>query len=403
LFRSLRIRNFRLFFVGQLASVAGTFMQATAQAWVVLDLTGSGTALGVVAALQYLPILLFGGYAGVVVDRFDRRRLFVITQIAAAVEASVVAVLALTGALEVWMVGIAALVLGTITSVEQTCKQALIFDLVGADDIENAVSLNMSLQNAGRVIGPAVAGLVISTSGVELCFALNAVSFGFVLAAVSMIDVRGLEPSMSAEPGARLFRDGLRQVRQDRRLTTLLVTSAVLFGLAWEYEIVVPLVARFEFDGGPGTLGLLFSAHALGAVAGGLAAARWGEGVPRSLPRRGAAFGGAMLAAAVAPLLWVEALALGACGLTGILLAAGMAARVQLLAPPAIRGRVLALWTVSTIGVRPVGGPIVGAVGEHLGARVALGLGAAAAFVVAPAWLVVGRQIRSARVADAEA
>lgn len=403
MFRSLRIRNFRLFFVGQLASVAGTFMQATAQAWVVLDLTGSGTALGVVAALQYLPILLFGGYAGVVVDRFDRRRLFLTTQVAAAVEASVVAVLALTGVLDVWMVGIAALVLGTITSVEQTCKQALIFDLVGADDIENAVSLNMSLQNAGRVIGPAVAGLVISTSGVELCFALNAASFGFVLAAVSMIDVRGLEPSTSAKPGGRLFRDGLRQVRQDRRLTTLLVTSAVLFGLAWEYEIVVPLVARFEFDGGPGALGLLFSAHALGAVAGGLAAARWGEGAPRSLPRRGAAFGGAMLAAAVAPLLWVEALALGACGLTGILLAAGMAARVQLLAPPAIRGRVLALWTVSTIGVRPVGGPIVGAVGEHVGGRVALGLGATAAFVVAPAWLVVGRQIRSARGAVVEA
>jgi MFS family permease len=393
-FRSLHNRNYPLYFFGQLASVTGTFMQNAAQAWLVLKLTHSGTALGLVVALQYLPILLFSGYCGVLADRFDRRRLFTLTQIAATAEASLLATLVFTHSLHVWMIYALAFVLGLISSLEQPSKQAMIYDIVGPADLENAVSLNMSLQNGGRITGPAAAGVLIAAFGVGICFAVNAGSFAFVLLALLLMDPSRMEQRERPARSRGQFRDGVRQVRDDPRLATLLGTSAVLFGLAWEFEIVVPLVAQFTFHGSARTFGALIASQGAGAVVGGLFAARRAGQGRSSLPRRAFAFGSAMLAAAAAPTLVFEYVALVACGFTGISLVAALSARVQLAVPAEIRGRVLALWIVCTVGVRPIGGPIVGLVGQRLGPRFSLGLGAAVAFLVVPVWLVTGNRIR---------
>ena len=257
-------------------------MQATAQAWLVLELTGSGTALGVVGALQYLPVLLFGGYGGVLVDRFDRHRLFVLTQFGGARKRRCCAALVLALTLRAWMSMALRVVLGTITSLEQPASTALVFDLVGPDDLERRQPQHVAAER--RPHGRArVAGSAHCHGRRRVLRGPNAASFGFVVAASRDGHVRGRAPDAARDVGPPVPR-GARQIHEDRRLMTLLVTSAVLFGLAWEFEIVVPLVARFELAGGAGTLGLLFSVHAVGAVAGGLAAA-WSSGGGRgSLP-----------------------------------------------------------------------------------------------------------------------
>src|SRR3954470_17557210 len=334
MFRSLSNRNYRLYFIGQLVSLAGTFMQTVAQAWLGLKLTNSGTALGIVTTLQYLPILLFGGMAGVILDRVDRRRVYMWTQTFAGLEALVLGVLTVTGLVELWMVYVLAFVLGVITAVDQPVRGTMVLDLVGTDDLSNAISLNMAMGNAGRAVGPAIAGLTIAALGVGVCFLLNAASFVAVLIALAMMRPEEMHPAELQPRRRGQFRDGLAYVGRTPELRALLVMAALVFGIAWEFDVVLPLVAKFTFDGDASTFGIISAAVGVGAIVGALAMARSSSTSGRMLVATSTAFAVALIAAAVAPNLDTEIPALALVGGSGIALVAVANTRLQLRAAP---------------------------------------------------------------------
>jgi MFS family permease len=373
-FRSLRIRNYRLYAIGQLVSLAGTFMQIVAQAWLVLKLTGSGTALGLVTTLQFTPILILGGMAGVLIDRVDRRRLYLWTQSLAGIEALVLGVLTVTGAVQLWMVYVMAGALGVITALDQPVKSTIVLDLVGPADLTNAISLNMALGSSSRVVGPALAGVTIAVIGVGPCFLFNAASFGAVIIALLLMRPDEMHPAVLQPRQRRQFREGLDYVRCSPELLAILVMSALFFGVAWEFDVALPLVARYTFRGGAGIYGLLTSAMGCGAVAGTLITASRKEASKAMLVSTGVTFGAGMVFAAAAPSLATEFVAMLLVGASGIAFASVCSSRLQLQASPEMRGRVMALWSVAVVGSRPLGGPIVGYVSQHLGPRIGLGV-----------------------------
>jgi MFS family permease len=386
MFRSLRTRNYRLYFAGQLISIAGTFMQTVAQSWLVLELTGSGTALGLVNTLQYGPILLFGGMAGVVVDRVDRRRLFLCTQTLGGLEALALGLLVITGRAEVWMVYLLAATLGIITAVDQTVRQTLIVDMVSEDDLTNALSLNLALGSTSRAVGPALAGITIAVVGIGYCFLINAASFVAVIAALLLMRPGELRTSVRQGRSPGQFRAGLTYVRETPELASILLFIALVFALAWEFEVALPLMARFTFHGDAATYGVLSAAVGVGAVFGGLDSARRAEPTRKVLAVSGTIFAAAMWCATFAPVVAVAVPALVVVGASGIAFMSVSSSRLQLRTAHHMRGRVVALWVMAVIGTRVIGGPIIGWVGEHAGPRFALGLGALAVTVVLPIW-----------------
>jgi MFS family permease len=379
-FSSLKIRNFRLYFGGQLVSLAGTFMQTVAQSWLVLKLTGSGTALGLVTTLQYLPMLLLGPHAGVMIDRTDRRRLYMITQALSGAEALLLGVLAVTGTVQLWVVYLLAAVLGVITAFDQPLRSTFVLDMVGREDLPNAIGLNMALGNMSRVVGPALAGVTIATLGIGPCFLLNALSFAAVIAALLAMRPSEMHPVtlQIRQPGQ--VRAGLAYVRRTPELFAILLMSAVLFGLASEYEVILPLVARYTFHGGAGLYSLLTSMAGGGAVLAAFLAARQAKVSNRRILVSVVACGVVTALAAVAPFLWLEAGLLVLVGGTSTLFASMASATLQLRSDPAMRGRIMALWMITVFGTRPVGGLLVGIIAQQVGPRAAIGFGALAIF-----------------------
>src|SRR2546421_1175191 len=244
-FRSLQIRNFRLYLSGQVISMAGTWMQAVAQGWLVLKLTGSGTALGLVGTLQFLPMLAFGPMAGVLIDRTDRRRLYAATQAMCGATALVLGVLTATGLVRLWMIYALAACLGLVTAVDQPTKIAFLYDMVGPEDLTNAISLNQAMNNVGRIVGPAAAGITIGLLGIAPCFFVNALSFVAVIVALLMMRTDELHVSAPQPRKKGQVREGLRVVAAKPELCALLVMAALFFGLAWMSDVVMPLVARY--------------------------------------------------------------------------------------------------------------------------------------------------------------
>jgi MFS family permease len=402
-FRALRHRDYRLFAGGQLCSAAGTFMQGVAQAWLVLDLTGSGTALGLVLMLQSLPVLLLASWGGWLADRFERRKVYLASQASGAAQAMLTGVLVATGRASLAVVAVLAATLGVITAVDQPARHSIVVDLVPEEDLGNAIALNMSLQSTARIVGPAIAGVIIATAGIDACFFANAASFLPAVLACLLIHSTYRRPS-SAQRGRRNgVLDGLRYVLRTRNVRILLISAAVIFMFAWEYEITVPLLARYAFGGDATALGLLLAAQGLGAVLGGLYAARRGNPTGSALRWAGAAYGTSMLAAALMPSLALEVVALAIVGAGGIVVAALMSTRLQILVPEEVRGRITALWIIAAVGTRPIGAPVVGWAGEHLGPRWGIGIGGLAVLAVLPAWLYLGRRTRHAALTPADA
>src|SRR4051794_2934234 len=273
-FASLANRNFRLYFIGQGVSTAGTFMQTVGQSWLVLKLTGSGTALGLVTMLQYLPLLLLGAYAGVLIDRYNRRILYIATQTASLVLALILGVLTLSHVVELWMVYALAFALGLVVVVDQPVRQTFVYDLVGPEHVTNAVSLQVALSSMSRAIGPAVAGVTIALLGIGQCFIANAVSFLFSIGTLLAIDASKMHVVPPVPRSKGQFRQGLSYVKRTPEILALLVLTALFFGLAWEYDVAVPLLARFTFHGGAGLYGFMSSAIGIGAIGAGLLMAR---------------------------------------------------------------------------------------------------------------------------------
>ncbi len=382
-FAALANPNFRRFFYGQAVSMIGTWMQSVAQSWLVLELTGSGTALGLVIALQTLPVLFGAPYAGLIADRVDKRRLLVATQTAMGILALALGLLTVTGSVRLWMVYVLAVALGAANAIDNPTRQSFVLEMVGPEYLRNAVTLNSVLVNAARAIGPAVAGVLIATIGVGVCFLVNAGTFVAVIAALATLDRSLLRPSPPAPRERGQLREGFAYVRRTPALVVPLGMMAVIGMLAYEFQVVLPVVARTTFHGGAQAYGFLTAAMGAGAVIGGLAVASRSFTGTRALVWAAAIFGGVILLAAAAPnlLLACVAMALVGAGSVGFLAIGN--ATLQLSASPMMRGRVMALWAVAFLGSTPIGGPVAGYVSQHFGGRAGLILAGVSCLVAA--------------------
>ena len=378
MFAALAVPNFRLYLAGQAVSLPGTWMQVLAQSWLVLELTRSGAVLGLVAATQFLPVLVLGPYGGLVADRSDKRHLLLCTQAALGLLALTLGLLTVTGVVRLWMVFVLAAGLGTVNSVDQPTRQTFVPEMVGRELVQNAVSLNSVLTNASRAIGPAVAGVLIAAAGVGVCFLANAASFAAVLIALALIRAEALHPAPPAgrEPGQ--LRQGLRYVSGTPGLLVPLLMMALVGTFAYEFQVTLPLLARVSLHGGAGTYAFVTAAMGVGAVAGGLVVAGLARTGLLPFTVAAAGFGTATLAAALIPSLPGELAALTVVGIFSTAFMATGNTTLQLTADPRFRGRVMALWSVTFTGSTPIGGPIVGVIADDLGPRYGLGIGALA-------------------------
>jgi MFS family permease len=386
-----------------MVSTAGTLMQGVGQSWLVLKLTGSGSALGLVVSLQFLPLLLLGGPAGVLIDRVDRRRLYMGTQSIAAVLALVLGLLTISQVVELWMVYALALCWGIVTAVDQPVRQTFLYDMVGPEDLPNAIGLQVALSSSSWAIGPALAGVTIALVGIGPCFLLNAASY--VVGIVTLLLMRASELHPTPTQGRRKgqFRDALAHVWNRPELRSLVLMTAFFFGLAWEFDVAVPLLAKFTFHGGGGLYGAMMAMIGVGAMVAGLLTARAGQPTNRRLVVAGTAVAAVSLAAAAAPVLWLELLLLPLVGGAGAVVASTLNTMTQMRAAPAMRGRVVSLWLVAALGTRPLGGPLVGLAGQLIGPRAGLGLGAAGVLIgLALWWLAGGAAVTSLAPSSAE-
>jgi MFS family permease len=397
-FRSLSIRNYRLYASGAVVSNVGTWMQRVAQDWLVLQLTAnSGTALGITTGLQFLPILLLSPYAGLIADRFPKRRLLQVTQLMLAGPALVLGVLAVTGVAQTWHVYLLAFAFGIGSAFDAPARQSFVSEIVGPDDLTNAVGLNSASFNLARMIGPALAGLLIAAlgSGVSATGAVilvNAVSYGAVIYSLQRMRERDLTPAVREERHKGMIRDGVRYTleRPDLMLVLTIVFFAGTFGL--NFQLTSALMATEVFHKGAGEYGLLGTTLAIGSLSGALLAARRGRIRHRLVILAAVAFGVAEIVAGVLPSYLTFALWTPVLGLASLTMITSANATFQMSVAPAMRGRVMALYMMVFMGGTPLGAPIVGWVGQTFGARWTLvGGGAVTLLGTALAVLVFSR------------
>jgi MFS family permease len=382
-FRAMSVRNYRLYFVGQLISMTGTWMQTIAQAWLVFQLTGSGVALGVTTALQFTPMLVAGAWGGVLADRVDKRRLLVGTQVAGGLLALLLGAVTALGAVQLWMIYVLAFALGAVNAVDNPARRALLGEMVGTEHLSNAVSLSSAMFTGARVVGPAIAGLVIAAAGVSWCFFANGVSYG---AAIVAFVLMRRDEFFAAEPVPKRrgqLRAGLRYAWSTPALRLPLVLTAVIGTLAWNFQVVLPLLAERTFSGDAGTFGTMYALMSAGSVAGALVTAQQARATRRFLLGAALAYGALLVAAAGAPTLAIEMVVLVGVGAAGVGFTAMANGVLQTETTPEMRGRVMALFSVAFLGSTPIGGPIVGWVSQQLGPRAGLWLGGVATLAAA--------------------
>jgi MFS family permease len=392
-FAALSVPNYRRYYTGQAISLTGTWMQMTTQAWLVLTLTHSSTALGLVIALQTLPVLLLTPYGGVIADRGDKRRIMVGLQSLMGVQALVLGLLTVTGNVRVWEIGVLALLLGVNNAFENPARQSFMLELVGPTRLRNAVSLNSVLVNVARTVGPAVAGVLIATVGDGVCFLINAATFVAVVTSLVTMDRVAIHPSPPAPRAPGQLREGFSYIRRTPGLAVPLVMMAVVGCLTYEFQVSLPVMASRGLHVGATGYGFMTSAMGVGAVIGGLVVAARGKTGLLPLVIAAWSFGIAVALAALAPNLGFELAALALAGAASISFMATGNSTLQLGAEPSMRGRVMSLWFVAFQGSTPIGGPIIGAVMGALGARAGLGIGAVTCIAVAAAGLLALRRV----------
>lgn len=378
---SLAIPNYRRFFAGQLASISGNWMQNVAEMWLVLQLTHSGTLVGLTAAAQFLPMLLAGAWGGLLADRVDKRRLLTITNLLMALPPLALFTLVLTDHVTAALVIVLVFARGMVTAVDNPARQAFVIEMVGADRVVNAVSLNSVIVHASRIAGPAGAAAVISLGGVAPCFALNALSFLVMIVALRRMDPAALRPVPPVAREDGQLRAALRYVAATPSLRLPLAMMAVIGTLSFNFPTILPLLAQFTFDAGPGAYAALTAALAIGSITGAVVLGSRVAVGDRFLVVAALAFGAFELAAAAAPTYLLMLAALVAVGLASVTYAAGSNSAVQLAAAPEMRGRVMALYGIVFLGSTPIGAPIVGWLAEVAGPRWGLVLGGAAALL----------------------
>ena len=404
MFRSLRVRNYRLYAGGPLVSLTGTWMQRVAQDWLVLELTNSGTALGIVTALQFLPSLLFGLWGGLLADRYDKRKLLLATQTGLALVALILGVLDVTGIVQYWQVLVLALALGLVSAIDSPVRQSFVVEMVGPDDLTNAVGLNSTIFNSARILGPAVAGVMITAIGTGWAFVANGLSSIAVLTALALMRPAELRPSPAIDRIRGQLRAGLHYVRQrqDLLLTMVLVFVVGTFGL--NFQITTALLAKQVFHRSATGYGLLSTALAVGACVGAVLATR-----RRTRPSllflllAAMAFGLLEILAGSMPGFGATALMLVLVGLAMLTFTTAANSSVQLGVEATMRGRVMALYLMCFLGGTPIGAPIVGWVANTVGPRWGMiggGLVCMAMAVGMALYLVRRRSLHIADVTD---
>lgn len=391
-FASLGNPNYRRFFSGQAVSLIGTWMQTVGQSWLVFQLTGSGTAIGLVVAAQTLPILLLGPYGGVIADRVDKRRLMVALQSMMGALALVLGILTVTHVVTLWEIFVLAGLLGLNNTFENPARQTFVLEMVGSRDLRNAVTLNSVLINAARAVGPAIAGILIATVGTGVCFLVNAGSFAAVVYSLHSLDRSALHPSTPSGRAKGQLREGLAYVRRTPGLLVPLLMMALVGCLTYEFQVTLPVYAKVTLHGDASTFGFLTAAMGIGAVVGGLFTAGRGRTGIRALTLTAAVFAVVVGLAAGVPNLALALVAMLAVGAASVSFLSIGNSTLQLRAAPTMRGRVMALWAVAFLGSTPIGGPLAGFVAEHFGGRAGLGLGASAAALAALIGLLVLRR-----------
>ncbi|MPZ68116.1 MAG: MFS transporter [Actinobacteria bacterium] len=383
MFRSLHIPNYRRYFIAQTVSMTGTWLQAVAQIWLVLSITGSPVALGITSALQFAPMLLFGAWGGVIADRFDKRRILMITQVLAAVIALALGILTVTGIVTLWMVYVLTALWGVVIMIDNPTRQSFVSELVDPEHLSNAVGLNSTVLTAARTAGPAIAGILISTVGIGICFLLNALSYIVVVGALAKMDVDELHQTELVPRGKGQLREGFRYIWANPVLRSTLLLMAVVGTLAFNFRMFVPLLADKVFSGNAATFGLLSAMMGVGTIFGALASAATSRPTRKLLLASALTFGAFLVALGLAPTLTWAMVIIVPMGAASILFAATANSTLQMEAAPAMRGRVMALYAVVFLGSTPVGGPLMGYVAEHMGTRAALALSGVATLVAA--------------------
>jgi MFS family permease len=382
-FRSLHIRNFRLFFYGQFLSQTGTWMTMVAQTLLMLDLDGSGVLLGILAACQFGPVLLLGAWSGTLADRYDKRRLLLITQAGAMLQSLVLGILVMTGRASVGLLLVMATVQGILTAFDNPSRRAFVVEMVPPTHVANAVSLNSTVMTGSRVLGPALAGILVLAVGYAWVFLIDAISYLAVLAALLAMRTEELNRSTPTPRSSGQIRQGLRYVFSNRDLFVPLVMMAIIGTLAFNFAVTTPLLVTGPLGGSRQAYTWVFSIMALASVIGALATARRQTVPTRHVIGSVVLFGVGMVGMAAAPSLWLVYPAACAVGVGSIGFMTSSTSLVQLLADPAYRGRVLALQSMVFLGTTPIGGPFIGWVSDSLGPRVGILVGAAACFAAA--------------------
>jgi MFS family permease len=390
MFRAMRVRNYRLYLGGQIVSLTGTWMQRVAQDWLVLELSDSGIALGITTALQFGPTLLFSLWGGVLADRYDKRRILMITQSVMALIALSLGLLDLAGVVQLWQVYLLAGCLGVTSALDVPVRQSFVVEMVGRPDLPNAVGLNAATFNSARILGPAIAGLMINAAGTGSVFLVNAGSTVAVIAGLALMRPGELHVSPKVARANGQLREGLRYVRNrtDLILTMLMVFTIGTFGL--NFQVTLALVARFTFGRGAGSYGLLSTALAVGSLCGALLATRRRKRARlRFLFAALLAFGLLEITVGLMPTYLSVALVLIPAGAVALSFTVAANSSVQLSVEPTMRGRVMALYLLCFMGGTPIGAPAIGALADAFGARVGLMSGGIACVLIASTLAIV--------------
>lgn len=377
-FRSLRIRNYRLYFFAQIISTSGLWVQTVAENWLVVQLGGSGLMLGITTAMQFTPLLLLSVYGGVLVDRWNKHILLMFTQISSSILALILGILALTGNIQIWMIWIIAFLLGCVNALDTPGRQVFTRELAGPENLTNAIALNTSVSNSARVINPVIGAILISKLGIGACFIINACSYIAVIVALLLIDKNQLqiENEITRKPGQ--VKEGLLHIwnQPSLRTTLLIMFLTATFGL--NFQVLLPLFTSQTFQQSGDWYGLLMSSLGIGSVIGSLLVASWKDPTVKRIAFLSLLFGITIFAVAFSPTLHAAFVLVGLMGLGSSLFLTACSGCLQLNAGEGMSGRVMAMYYVAFLGTAPIGGTAVGWIAEIWGPRSAFALSAIA-------------------------
>ncbi len=382
-FASLMIRNYRLYFIGQLVSLSGTWMQTVALGWLVLQITGSGTQVGIVVALQFLPMLLLGPWGGLIADRYDKRNILYLTQIAFLIPTLLLGILVYFESINLILLYVLAVIFGFVRVFDNPARQTFVSELVGDGYIKNAVSLNATVNNLARAIGPSVAGILIAGVGMSFCFLFNAATYVVTIWTLYLMNHADLHvvPKKPKQKGE--VREGFRYVMKTPFIRNMLVMMALIGAFVFEFQVSLPILAEHVFHGDAKSYAALMSAMGIGAVVGGIFAASRHSVSSHHFVIFSFFFGVSMVATALMPTLFWATIGMCVVGFFSINTTSLGNTMLQLKSAPEMRGRVMAFWGMAMMGSTPIGGPIIGFIGEFIGGRWGLAVGGFVALFVA--------------------